>query len=199
MIARSVYLRKAGIYVLSLVVFFLGACARPPVREMSEAQRNLDEARVKEADVYASELYLKAEGSMKDARGFIAERKYEKARALAERVSKLAEQASVMAETVKAGQREETEKMVTEAEQGISSIRTWTLPRNTKGRFQKPQVSGEAELQAWENELTQIRAKLSEDKVGDARQSAERVLSEVAVRMKRLGVPEGTIQQKRRR
>ena len=114
---------------------------------MSEAQRNLDQARVKGADTYASELYLKAENSFTEAKGFVAQRNYKKARRLADSVSKLALQASVLAETNKAYLREETEKIIREAEQGISDIKAWTPPRGMKRRFEKLRANREAELQ----------------------------------------------------
>lgn len=186
MTIRPGSLWKAGICVLSLIVFLLGACAKPPVREMSEAQRNLDEARAKGADAYAPELYRKAEGSLSEAKNLVAERGYEKARKLAERVSKLALQASVMAETSKASLREETERIITKAEQGISDIRAWTPPRNMKRRFEKLRTSREAELQMWEADLDRIKTQLREEKVQEAKLEAERVLRRVAARIEEL-------------
>lgn len=177
---------KAGICALSLVVVILGACVKPPVREMSEAQRTLDEARAKGADAYATELYFKAESSFKEAKSLVAERSYEKARKLAETVSKLALQAAVMAETNKASLKEETERIITEAEKGISDIKAWTPPKSVKRRFERLLASREAELQAWETDLGRIKAKLTEEKIQEAKLEARRVLGEVAARMRTL-------------
>lgn len=178
---------KARIFVLSAVVLLLlGSCAKPPVREMSEAQRSLDEARSKGADTYASELYLKAEGAIREARSLVAEKEYEKAKKLAETVSKLALQASVMAETTKASLREEAERRITEAEQGISRIRTWTVPRNMKKRFERLRPNREAELEGWEADLVQAKARLSEEKIGDATLLSEKVLKGVSSRIEAL-------------
>lgn len=179
-------LSKVWVCALSVVVFLLGACAKPPVREMSQAQRDLDEARAKGADTYASELYLKAEGSFKEAKNLVAERSYEKARKLAETVSTLALQASVMAETKKSSLKEETERIITEGEKGINAIKAWIPPRNMKRRFEKLRISLGAELQTWETDLGRIKARLTEEKIQEAKLEAERVLGEVTARMRTL-------------
>ncbi|HAR96128.1 MAG TPA: hypothetical protein DCR97_09230 [Deltaproteobacteria bacterium] len=199
MTTKSGSLSKAGIYLLSLVVFLLGACAKPPVREMSEAQRNLDQARAKGADVYAPDLYLKAEGSFREAKNLVAERSYEKARKLAESASKLALQASVMAETNKASLKEETERIITEAEQGINDIRAWAPPGSMKRRLDKLLARRKAELEAWKANLDQIRTELSEEKMGDAKLGAEKVLAEVDTFIRTLQAASSARPAKRRR
>jgi hypothetical protein len=174
---------KAGICALSLLCLFLGACAKPPVREMREAQRNLDEARAKGAAAYASELYLKAESSLTEAKGLITQKNYEQAKKSAETAAKLALQASVMAETTRASLKDETERMIREAEQGIGVIRAWAPPKNKRKRFEGLRQTLEEAAQGWESRLALAKAGLSDGKMHDARAAADSVLKDVTARI----------------
>lgn len=153
---------------------------------MSEAQRNLDEALAKETDIYAPELYSKAESSLKQAKGLIAEKNYEQARNAAKMTSKLAIQASIIAEAAKTRMTEEVSGQIKEAEERISNLKAWQPPKRSKKRFEKQRDKWNAEVQALENDLAIAKKNLSEGRIQEARGTTENVLERASVLMRSL-------------
>jgi hypothetical protein len=164
---------------------------------MGDAQKNLDEAKAKGAETYASELYLKAEASMVEARNLIAEKDYEKGKEAAEAASQLARQSTVLAETTKMGLKEEAERMIGEAEEGIVSIQAWSPPKNMKKRLKKLRGENETRSGAWGSDLAIARACLAEEKIREAHVLAGRILGEVSARIKELDAAAAKSNRKR--
>ncbi len=77
-------------FLTLVLVFFLAGCVMAPVQEMSDARQALMAARQVGAEMHAPDLYTEARRLLEDSEVFIAERRYELARVVADRAKTVA-------------------------------------------------------------------------------------------------------------
>jgi hypothetical protein len=99
-------------------------CAKPPAEEMAKAEKLLEEARAKEANIYAEGVFKKAEAAVKKAKDLVAQKEYKEAKAAAEEAAALAQQAASQVEEGKARMKADAEKMITEVQAATNELKT---------------------------------------------------------------------------
>lgn len=158
-------------------VLFLG-CAKPPTEEMIRAEKAIDEARQKKAEVFANDIFIRTEKSFEKAKKAVVERRYEEARLIALDTARFAEQAVTIAQFNK-------EKIVKETETGIKDVRgTIDKLKNVEQEsFRKNALIKYDDLQEiltnHESTLGEIRERLDNDEVMGARDDIKRLYSEI--------------------
>lgn len=164
--------------LVSLVFFaFLFGCAKAPTKEMEAAEKALNDAKAKEAHIYAEETFKKAEDAFNKAKALVNEKKYKEAKALLEEAQKLAKQAEGEIEQGKAKMKEEAEKLFTDIKTALDETKK-LVPELIK---KKVLTKDEAQnlLGKWEVDLAQAKDSLNAGKIGEARNKAKALLDEV--------------------
>ena len=114
-------------YSVLLVLFcctlFQYGCAKPPAEEMAKAEKFLEEARTKEASIYAEDVFKKAEAALKKAKELVAQKEYKEAKVAAEEAATLAQQASSQVEAGKAKMKADAEKMIDEVRAATNELK----------------------------------------------------------------------------
>jgi len=116
---RNVQVCCSVLLVLCCFVLLQYGCAKPPAEEIAKAEKAVDEARAKEANVYVEDVFKKAEAALKKAKDLVTQKEYKEAKAAAEESTTLAQQAVSQVEAGKA-------KMKADAEQMINEVRATT-------------------------------------------------------------------------
>ena len=113
------------ILMVSLTIF--SSCGKPPTEELAQAEKAVQEAKEKGADLYATELFREAENALLQAKAFARARgTYDAGKKKAVEAANLANQASLSAEQNRA-------KMKTEVEGEAKPIEAPNIPSQSAG------------------------------------------------------------------
>jgi hypothetical protein len=170
-------MRKLAWIAITLCILLVAVgCASKPVEQQSAAQKAIEEARISEADVYASDQYQMASESLKAAEAeALAQdeasafsRDYEKAEELFAAAQTQAENARLAAAANKERTKAEAEAAETEAELAVETAKT-TLSKAPKGKGTKADLEALAgDISAAEAALSDARAAYGNGKYRDA-------------------------------
>jgi hypothetical protein len=157
--------KKYGFYgclilVLTLSITLLSGCAKPPTKEVENAEKAIAEAKQIEAALYAQDIFTEAEDSLKKAKDLIAVKKYKKAKTAAEEAAKFAQQAISIVEPNKTKMKEEAEKLIQDVQNSMDEVKTLTATaikkkapinreevQNTIGKYEVDMVGIKDQLQ----------------------------------------------------
>ncbi|MEW6571851.1 MAG: hypothetical protein AB1390_11905 [Nitrospirota bacterium] len=147
--------------VIFLAFYLFAGCAKPPTQEIKIAEKNLADAKQKEADLYSPDLYVQAESKLEEANHLVAAKKYKEAKAATQEASVLAQQAISMVEPNKQKMKEETETMIQDAQvlmDEVKSLATQAIKKKAVtdkeeilgliGKFDVDMVSAKEQLEA---------------------------------------------------
>ena len=73
--------------VMFACIVLLSGCAKPPTEEIAKAEKALEDAKAKEADIYLEDGFKKAEAALKKAKDLVTQKEYKDAKAAAEEAS----------------------------------------------------------------------------------------------------------------
>ncbi|HUJ88995.1 MAG TPA: hypothetical protein VLX12_02280 [Syntrophorhabdales bacterium] len=113
--------RLCGALAVAVLVciFLLPGCTKPPTEEIAKAEKALEGAKTKEADIYLEDGFKKAETALKKAKDLMTQKEYKDAKTAAEEASSGAQLLSSQVDAAKA-------KMKTEAEQMLQEVKAQT-------------------------------------------------------------------------
>ncbi|MDI9569254.1 MAG: hypothetical protein QM278_00745 [Pseudomonadota bacterium] len=164
--------------VLSVSLMFFVGCAKPPTQEMAGAEKAIAEAKAKEADLYAADLFKKAEDALKKAKDYVAQKSYKEAKAAAEEAAQIAAQAQAAIEGNKAKMKQEAAQMMEEAEKALAEIKTLTATAIKKkvqlDREELQGMIGKAEV-----DLVGVKNALEEQKIRPAHDQVKAILAQI--------------------
>ena len=164
--------------VLSVSFMFFVGCAKPPTQEMESAEKELTEAKAKEADLYAADLFKKAEDALKKAKDYVAQKSYKEAKAAAEEAVQTAGQALAAIEGNKAKMKQEATQMIEEAEKSLAEIKALTAAAIKKklpiNREELQGMIGKAEV-----DLVGVKNTLQEQKIRPAYDQVKAILAQL--------------------
>lgn len=168
---------RMTLFMVSIGIVLAG-CAKPPTEEMIKAEKSIDEARHKEADIFANDILARAVESFETAKMSVAKRKYDKARQIALDTIQIAEQAAAIAPINK-------EQIVNEIGNGIHDINV-TIDElkkiEAKSFTKKPPIKYD-ELQEMikhlDEEQSGIKNRLNNNEVMAARDDLETLAAKV--------------------
>lgn len=118
--SRPVY---SVLFVLFCCALFQYGCAKPPSEEMAKAEKLLEEARTKEANIYVEDVFRKAEAALKKAKDLVTQKEYKEAKKTAEEAATLAQQATLQVEEGKAKMKADAEKMIDEVRAATNELK----------------------------------------------------------------------------
>jgi hypothetical protein len=104
-------------------VALLSGCAKPPTEEIAKAEKALEDAKVKEADMYLEDGFKKAEAALKKAKDLVTQKVYKEAKAAAEAASSGAQLLSSQAEAAKAKMKTDAEQMLSDAQAQTNELK----------------------------------------------------------------------------
>ncbi|NWF52976.1 MAG: DUF4398 domain-containing protein [Nitrospirae bacterium] len=157
------------IFLVTIIIFSLmiNGCAKPPTKEVENAEKAIIEAKSKEADLYVEDIFTKAEDSLKKAKELIAIKKYKEAKKAAEDASSFAQQAIPMVELNKAKMKTESEQMVQDVQESLNELKSMVskVPKK-KSPINREEIEGK--IGKWEVDLVSIKEQLEAQKVRQA-------------------------------
>ncbi len=161
-------MRLASYVFSSLMILGVisAGCAKPPTEEMISAEKAIEEAKRKEADIYAQDIFANALDSMDTARKLVSEKKYKEARKIAQETAQIAKQAIALAEFHK-------KKMITEIEAMLQDIRATmdelkqlvAMKQDAKEEGSPKWEELEGMLETWETEITSLEGQVQEENI----------------------------------
>lgn len=172
--------------VLFLMIILLTGCGeKPPTQEISNAEKSISEAMQKEANIYAPDIFSKAEESLKMAKDLLAQKKYKEAKKAAEDAVALSQQAISQVEPGKSKMKAEIEQMVLDVQKGINEIKG--LLAKSPGQL-GPRERKETEelIRKWEKDMGNIKTMMQEQKMRQAHDQLMTLNTEVSSKRERL-------------
>ncbi len=172
--------------VLFLMIILLTGCGeKPPTQEISNAEKSISEAAQKEANIYAPDIFSKAEESLKMAKDLLAQKKYKEAKKAAEDAVALSQQAISQVEPGKSKMKAEIEQMVLDVQKGINEIKG--LLAKSPGQL-GPRERKETEelIKKWEKDMGNIKTMMQEQKMRQAHDQLMTLNTEVSSKRERL-------------
>jgi hypothetical protein len=151
----------------SLAVTLVTGCSKPPNQEMAAAEKALEEAKLKEAPLYAEEAFKKAEESMNKAKDLIASKTYKEAKQAALETAALAQQALAGVEAGKARMKEETEKTVEQVQAILDELKT-AVAAAIKKKLPVAREEVQGAIGKWEVDLAGAKDKIKDGKIREA-------------------------------
>jgi hypothetical protein len=165
------------IYSVLLVLFccalFQYGCAKPPAEEMAKAEKILEEARAKEANIYVEDIFKKAEAALKKAKELVAQKEYKEAKGAAEEAATLAQQAALQVEAGKATMKADAEKMIDEVKAATNELKAMVADAI---RQKRPVNREEVQALIGKNEVDVLNVKVRLE-TGKIREGYEQIKS----------------------
>ncbi len=171
---------------LILMIIPLSGCGeKPPTQEISNAEKSISEATQKEANIYAPDIFSKAQESLKMAKDLLAQKKYKEAKKAAEDTVALSQQAISQVEPGKAKMKAEIEQMLSDVQKGINEIKG-LLAKSPKQLGPRERKETEELIKKWEKDMGNIKTMMQEQKMGQARDQLTALNTEVNSKKERL-------------
>jgi hypothetical protein len=171
--------------VLVLIIVLLTGCQKAPTQEVANAEKSISEATQKEANVYAPDIFSKAEESLKMAKDLLAQKKYKEAKKAAEDTVALSQQAISQVEPNKSKMKAEIDQMLLDVQKGIDEIRG-VLAKKPKQLGPREKKEMEELIKKWEKDIGDIKAMVQADKIRQAYDQMTTVNKEVSSKKERL-------------
>jgi hypothetical protein len=183
-------------FLLSVIVAFSFAlmmgCAQPPTEEITKADKAIEEAKAKEANLYAEEAFMKAEGALKKAKDQVTAKQYKEAKQAAIDAVNLVQQAIAGVEAGKTKMKEDAAKIAADVEKALDDLNT-DVAAAIKKKFTVPREEVQAAIGKWGVDLAMVKDKLQGGKVREAFDELKGMMTAVSAKKEaiaKLGTPE---------
>jgi hypothetical protein len=176
-------LKRYSYYPLFLVVLAFSlmlatGCSKPPTEEMAKAEKAVEEAKQKEAPLYAEDAFKKAEDSLKKAKDQVAAKAYKEAKQAAIETETLAQQAVAAVEAGKAKMKAEAEKNAEEVQKSLEDLKT-DVAAAIKKKLPIAKEEVQAAIGKWEVDFAGAKDKLQNGKFREAFDDLKAILEGV--------------------
>jgi predicted S18 family serine protease len=171
--------------ILIMAIFTLGGCAKPPTQEITQAERAVEEATQKEANLYAQDLLQKAQESLKKAKDLVTQKKYDEAKKAAEESANFAKQAIPATEQNKAKLKAAAEQMVPEIQQALDELKARVAKSGRRLARNEANEINEM-LKKWETDLVGMKEMLQGQKFQEAANQLKKMKEEIDKQKERL-------------
>ncbi|MFH1490032.1 MAG: DUF4398 domain-containing protein, partial [Pseudomonadota bacterium] len=156
-----------GVVIIFLIFILVRGCDKPPTEELSQAEKAIAEAKQKEADLYAQDIFKKAEEAFRKAKEFMGGKKYEDAKKAALETVTLARQAITEGEQNRAKLKAEAEQMLSEVEKSLHRLKN-LLEKSLKTRGPRETKEMQGMIAQWEKNIATIREMIRGGKIHGA-------------------------------
>jgi hypothetical protein len=148
---------------LLIVTFALfTGCAKPPTEEMSKAEKAVEDAKQKEAPVYAPEQFAKADESLKKAKELVTAKKYKEAKQAAMEIEGLAQQAIAGVEPTKAKMKTDAEQLAQDVQKIIDETKAAVEKAAKQKAVAKIRDEAKEMIAKWEKDLAAAKEKIAQ-------------------------------------
>ena len=171
--------------ILMIAVFALGACAKPPTQEITQAEKAIEEATQKEAGLYAQDLLQKAQDSLKKAKDLVTQKKYDEAKKAAEEAANFAKQAIPAAEQNKAKLKADVEQMVPEIQKGLDELKA-LIAKSGKRLARNEAAQINEMIKKWETDLAGMKDVIQGQKFQEAAGQLRKMKEDIDKQKERL-------------
>lgn len=175
---KIIWLIPPVVILFIIILLLLIGREKPPLQEMQQAERAVAEAKQKEADLYAPDIFSKAEESLKRARDLLEEKRYEEAKKAAEETTDLARQAISQVEPNKLKMKAQAEEIIANILTEINELKR-LVARPSKRMTTRERKEVEEMIPKWEKEVNDIKAMIGEQKIRQAIDSLDSLKKEV--------------------
>jgi hypothetical protein len=134
---------KMGLVVCICALSMIFACAKPPTQEMTDAEKAIADAKVKEADLYVEDIFSKAQDEMKKASEMVTAKKYAEAKTAALEAAKMAQQAASLVDQNKQKMKEALDAMLPDVQKLLDEVKSLAT-----AAIKKKAVASKDELQS---------------------------------------------------
>jgi hypothetical protein len=168
-----------------LIITLLVGCAKAPTQEISNAEKAVSEAMQKEANIYAPEIFSKAQESLKMAKDLLAQKKYKEAKKAAEDAVALSQQAVSQVEANKSKMKAETDQMFADVQKGIAELKG-LLGKSPAQLGPRERKETQELIRKWEKDLGNIKTMMQEQKMREAHEQLMTLNTEVSSKRQKL-------------
>lgn len=164
---KTKFLTVFLVLILVFSVSIITGCAKPPTKEVESAEKAIAEAKLKEADLYVQDVFMKAEDSLKNAKDLITLKKYKEAKKAAEDALSFAQQAIPMVDLSKAKMKAEAEQMVQDVQGALDELKSMVAKApKKKSPINREEIQGM--IGKWEVDMVNIKDQLEAQKIRQA-------------------------------
>jgi alpha-galactosidase len=179
----------AGYVFCSIMMLGLisSGCAKPPTEEMISAEKAIEEAKRKEADTYAQDIFANASDSLDKARELVSEKKYGEARKIALETTQIAKQAIAVAEFRKKKMKTEIGEMLQDIRATVEQLKQLDAMNQAatgKGRAKWEELEGM--LERWQTEITSLEDQIREQNIRAAHDGLKAMKEQVYAEKKKI-------------
>jgi len=154
------------VILIILLVLLLG-CGKPPTQEVENAEKAAAEAKQKEADIYSTDIFSKAEEALNKVKGLMQEKKYKEAKKAAEETISLAQQAMAQVEPNRSKMKAEAEQMISDIRKEIGELKS-LIVKPSKRMTKRERQEVQELIQKWEKDLANIESMMGAKKIRQA-------------------------------
>jgi hypothetical protein len=173
---QAVWVMRLAVCIIALSLIF--ACAKPPTQEIADAEKAVADAKGKEADLYAGDIFAKAQDSMKRAAELVATKKYAEAKTAALEAAKMAQQAVSMVDQNKQKMKDELTAMMPDVQKALDEMKSLAAAAiKKKAGVSKEEIQsaiGKIEL-----DMTSMKEQLETGKIRQAYDLAKSISEQV--------------------
>lgn len=171
--------------VMFACIVLLSGCAKPPTEEIAKAEKVLEDAKAKEADIYLEDGFKKAEAALKKAKDLVTQKEYKDAKAAAEEASSGAQLLSSQVDAARTKMKADAEQMLQEVRAQTNELKTQVAEAvNTKVPINRE----EAQTLIGKNEvdLINVKVRLETGKVRQAYDDLKVMKAQTATQKEKL-------------
>jgi phage-related protein len=176
---------KMGLVVCICALSMIFACAKPPTQEMTDAEKAIADAKVKEADLYVEDIFSKAQDEMKKAGEMVTAKKYAEAKTAALEAAKMAQQAASLVDQNKQKMKEALDAMLPDVQKLLDEVKSLAT-----AAIKKKAVASKDELQSaigkLELDMTTAKEHLQAGKIRQAYDLAKSLADQANTQKQRL-------------
>jgi len=166
-----------GVIVCIVALSLVFGCAKPPTKEIADAEKAIADAKAKEADLYVWDIFAKAQDHVKKATEMVAAKKYAEAKTAALEAAKAAQEATGLVEANKKKMKEDVEAMLPDLQKALDEVKSLATVA-----IKKKAVASKEELQSavgkLELDMTSVKEQIEAGAVRQAYDLAKSLMDQ---------------------
>jgi hypothetical protein len=171
--------------VMLVCIFLLSGCAKPPTEEIAKAEKALEGAKAKQADIYLEDGFKKAEAALKKAKDLMAQKEYGDAKTAAEEASSGAQLLSSQVDAAKAKMKADADQMLQEVKEQTNELKTLVADA-VKRKVPVNREEAQALIGRNEIDLINLKVRLETGKIRQAYDDLKVMKSQTAAEKEKL-------------
>jgi hypothetical protein len=168
-----------------ICIILLPGCTKPPTEEIAKAEKALEGAKAKEADIYLEDGFKKADAALKKAKDLLVQKEYKDAKTAAEEASSGAQLLSSQVDAAKGKMKTEAEQMLQEVKAQTNELKILVADA-VKGKVAINPDEAQTLIGKNEVDLINVKVRLETGKVRQAYDDLKVMKSQTATQKEKL-------------